>query len=116
MITRARPRDRTVKRPRRRVAPRARAPEPRVDLEALGAAWRSALDAAEAALRAASSSLTEQELLRLNSRLRDERASTVRLLEDVARAERVDTRFLHVLVARKSCDLAPVRLPVRTSL
>jgi HAD superfamily hydrolase (TIGR01509 family) len=85
-----------------RARPPVRAPERRRDLEAMGAAWWSALDAAESALRAAASTLTERDLRELRTRLSHERAATVALLEDVARAERSRARFSQLLVSRSN--------------
>jgi HAD superfamily hydrolase (TIGR01509 family) len=79
-----------------------RATKPAATLETVAASWWPALDAAESALRAASTTLTERELRELGRRLSIERASTVRLLEDVARAERVPARFSHLLVSRSN--------------
>jgi HAD superfamily hydrolase (TIGR01509 family) len=68
----------------------------------VGALWWSALDAAETALRTAGAFLTVRQRRELGGRLAGERASTVELLEDVARAERVPTRFSHLLVSRSN--------------
>ena len=71
-----------------------------VTLETVGALWWSALDVAETAVRAARASLAPRELRTLSARLSTERASTVELLEDVARVERVPAEFTHLLVPR----------------
>jgi HAD superfamily hydrolase (TIGR01509 family) len=118
--SRSRPIERAADRGRRRAAP---APAPKrdvgvtdrasleakrepptqpVSLETVAALWWSALDAAETALYAASASLTAQERRELGARLASERASTVELLEDVARAEGVRARFSHLLVSRSN--------------
>lgn len=64
--------------------------------------WWSALDVAETAVRAADRSLAPQEIRALSAGLSAERASTVALLEEVARAERVPARFSHLLVSRSN--------------
>jgi hypothetical protein len=81
---------------------RASPPARRTDLEAVGAAWAAALDAVDTALRAAASSLLEQELRALGGKLAHERAETVRLLEEVAREERVPGRFSQLLASRSA--------------
>jgi hypothetical protein len=72
------------------------------ELEAIGAAWWSALDAADTAAHAARASLEPPELAVLGARLAAERTSTVHLLEDVARDEGVRADFSNVLVSRAS--------------
>jgi HAD superfamily hydrolase (TIGR01509 family) len=98
MVTLARPTRRRTRRVKTRPRPVPRAP--RVDLDAVGAAWWSALDAADSAVRACASTLGDAEARELAGRLTLERASTVRLLEDVARAERARGRFSQLLVSR----------------
>ena len=73
-----------------------------VTLQTVASRWWSALDLAEAAVRAADSSLATGEVRTLRARLSTERASTVRLLENVARAERVPAQFNHLLTSRSS--------------
>jgi hypothetical protein len=76
-------------------------PEPgRIDLETAGALWWSALEAAEGALRAASTSLTAEERRELAARLATERVRTVQLLDEVARLQRIRTRFSYLLAQR----------------
>src|SRR5204863_3209644 len=97
--TRARPPLHVVRRPRSGAVPTA---EPRVSLESVGASWWSALDAAETALRAAGSPLKPEELRQRAGRLTAERAATVELLDEVARAERVRARFSQLLLSRSN--------------
>ena len=68
----------------------------------MGASWWSALDAAETALRAAGSPLKPEELRQRAGRLAAERAATVELLDEVARAERVRARFSQLLLSRSN--------------
>jgi beta-phosphoglucomutase-like phosphatase (HAD superfamily) len=102
MATRARPTSTRLRTRRVKTRPRPVPRAPRVDLDAVGAAWWSALDAADSALRACAPTLAKAEARELASRLTLERASTVRLLEDVARAERVGAGFSQLLVSRAS--------------
>jgi hypothetical protein len=85
---------------RARHAARRGHPEQSVGLETVGAFWWSALDAAESALFAAGGALPAMERRERFVRLSSERASTVKLLEDVARAARVRVRFSHLLARR----------------
>jgi beta-phosphoglucomutase-like phosphatase (HAD superfamily) len=71
-------------------------------LDGVANAWWSSLDAAETAVRAAHASLAAGELRTLSARLAAERSSTVQLLQEVARAERVPARFDHLLVSRSN--------------
>jgi HAD superfamily hydrolase (TIGR01509 family) len=71
-------------------------------LETIGGAWWSALDAADTAARAAAVALAPSEVVGLNARLAAERASTVQLLEAVARDEGVRVGFSNVLVSRSA--------------
>jgi hypothetical protein len=57
--------------------------------EALSAQWRTALDAAQAALRTAALSLDAQEVGERGRQLADERSYTAQLLETLARELRV---------------------------
>jgi hypothetical protein len=77
--------------------PGRRGPGTPVTLETVVAAWCSALDAVEAAVRAARSSLGPGELRTLSAQLSTERASTVDLLQEVARAERVPAQLVFAL-------------------
>jgi HAD superfamily hydrolase (TIGR01509 family) len=67
-----------------------------VSLETLCVQWRSAFDAAQAALQAASESLPVGELGARRNRLAAERATTLRLLKAVARERGVNARLLHL--------------------
>jgi beta-phosphoglucomutase family hydrolase len=69
-----------------------------VSIDALAAHWRSAFDAAEAALRAAGTTLSAQELREHRKLLAGERDSTARLLEALAQEERESGRFLHLRI------------------
>jgi HAD superfamily hydrolase (TIGR01509 family) len=71
-----------------------------VDLGALGAAWWSAFDAADAALGAAGAVLPGQELTARRSELRKEREATVRTLEALARERHEAFHFSQLLVSR----------------
>jgi beta-phosphoglucomutase-like phosphatase (HAD superfamily) len=71
-------------------------------LESIGAAWWSALDAADTAARAAGAALAASEVAALSRRLSGERACTVDLLEEVARDERERASFSNVLVSRSA--------------
>ena len=68
------------------------------DLGSLVGAWRLALTAADAALRAAAHDLGASEVRRLSARLAEERTTTVRLLDALAR-DRREERTLVPLVA-----------------
>jgi len=76
------------------------APARAATLDSVAASWRSALDAADAALSAADRSLKPGELRELRRRLSGERNSTVELLEKVARAEGSHATFAELLVSR----------------
>jgi beta-phosphoglucomutase-like phosphatase (HAD superfamily) len=99
-------------RPTRRPRSRPRLPAHAIDterpanealsLEAVGARWRTALDAADSALWAAAPSLRGDELRGRRGRLAGERASTVELLERAARTEGVPGGFSHLLVSRSN--------------
>jgi hypothetical protein len=71
-----------------------------VGLEALGASWWSAFDAAEAALWGARGSLGAAELGGRMRALSAERCSTVELLEAVARVDGKPARFSRLLLSR----------------
>jgi beta-phosphoglucomutase-like phosphatase (HAD superfamily) len=71
-------------------------------LETIGAVWWSALDAADTAARAADVALEPSEVAALSARVAVERASTVELLEDVARDEGLKASFSNVLVSRSA--------------
>jgi HAD superfamily hydrolase (TIGR01509 family) len=71
-------------------------------LESIGAFWWSAFDAADAAVRAAGFALEPPEVAALSARLAGERASTVDLLEHVARDEGRRASFSNVLVSRSA--------------
>jgi HAD superfamily hydrolase (TIGR01509 family) len=73
-----------------------RAPTRPVDLEALCARWRVALDAEAAAYSAARGTLPPAELAAGRSRLDEERRQTLALLRAVARDHRGSGRFLHL--------------------
>jgi HAD superfamily hydrolase (TIGR01509 family) len=113
MITHPRRRDR-LSLPRRTPPPSppehtARAERARIDadeataraasLDAVAAAWRPALDAADAALSAADRALGPAELRDLRRGLASERSSTVELLEEVARVEGSHATFGELLVS-----------------
>src|SRR5262245_24636559 len=68
-----------------RAHPTTARPAVEVRLELLSMRWRGALDAAERAVAAAANQLPPEELLELTRRLRDERAVTARILDEVAR-------------------------------
>lgn len=91
-----------VRRGRRAALPAAGAGAARqpAGLEALGASWWSAFDAAEDALWAARGSLGAGELGGRTRALSAERSSTVELLEAVARAEGEQAGFSHLLLSR----------------
>ena len=59
----------------------------RVDLDSLIGGWRAAFEAAQSALRSASHDLIPRELAERTKGLADERASTARLLETLAREQ-----------------------------
>jgi HAD superfamily hydrolase (TIGR01509 family) len=84
------------------VIARARAARDGATLETIGAVWWSALDAADTAARAAAVALAPSEVVGLNARLAAERASTVELLEEIARDEGVRVSFSNVLVSRSA--------------
>jgi hypothetical protein len=99
MITHPRRRDHTSLRRRKRAPSpdaarlgRVRAPAAvsarAVTLDSLALSWRSAFDAADAALSAADRSLEPQELRDRRRLLLAERGLTVELLEEVARVGR----------------------------
>lgn len=69
---------------------------PRLDLDALCARWRTALDAEDAAYRAARGTLAPAELAAGRRRLDDERRQTLALLRAVARDHHDSGRFLHL--------------------
>jgi HAD superfamily hydrolase (TIGR01509 family) len=75
---------------------------PPVSLDTVGATWWAALDAAENALHSGSPYLAAYELHERSARLAKERASTVELLDDVAREEGIHTRFSRLLVPRRN--------------
>jgi hypothetical protein len=65
----------------------------RTDRDALSDHWRSAFDAADLALSAARYELPADELRELRRRLNDERAATMRVLDELA----ADPRWIRVL-------------------
>jgi HAD superfamily hydrolase (TIGR01509 family) len=71
-------------------------------LESVATFWWSALDAADAAIRASGVALQPSEVAALNARMAVERASTVDLLEKIARDEGVRASFSNVLVSRSA--------------
>src|SRR5829696_10411611 len=108
MITQPRRRDQPSLRRRTRAPSRTArattaadvAPTRVATLDSVAASWRSALDAADAALSAADRSLKPEELHAFRRRLSDERGSTVELLEEVARVEGSHATFAELLVSR----------------
>ncbi len=77
--------------------------QPRVTaspLETLSATWRGALDAVDRAIRAGAGQLPAGELAELARRLRDERASTARALDSVARPRGNSDPFVRLMVPR----------------
>jgi beta-phosphoglucomutase-like phosphatase (HAD superfamily) len=69
-------------------------------LEKLSAGWRGALDAADRALQAAAGQLPAAEVLELRKRMNEERASTARVLDSVARTRGNTDPFVRLMVAR----------------
>ena len=76
---------RPAKQAGKRELPRDAQPETRLTVAELAASWRSALGAAESALRAAGGSLSDAEVAFGLRRLAAERAAPLELLEAVAR-------------------------------
>jgi beta-phosphoglucomutase-like phosphatase (HAD superfamily) len=76
------------------------APPGRLSLEAVGARWWAALDAAEAAVAAAGVAFRPGQLHERGVRVSAERAVTVDLLERVARTDGVEAHFSQLLVSR----------------
>ena len=74
--------------------------EPHVNLERLSAGWRGAFDATEDALVAARFDLAPQTLREWADRLREERAATARVFEQLARQKGVTDRFVHLMIPR----------------
>jgi len=78
-------------------APKSWAAPPRrqhaLNVEALTAGWRAALDAAESALRAAAGYLSRQELREARSRIAGERAAVLGLLGAYARDGGTSAQF-----------------------
>jgi HAD superfamily hydrolase (TIGR01509 family) len=108
MITHPRRRDQPSLRRRTRAPSREQRARVVADFEparaatlgSVAASWRSAFDAADAALSAADRSLKPTELRELRRRLAGERSSTVALLEKVARVEGSHATFAELLVSR----------------
>jgi beta-phosphoglucomutase-like phosphatase (HAD superfamily) len=80
----------------------ARSPAPTAvpPVDAVVVHWRAALESAEEALRAAARSLPPQELAARRAGLAAERASTLRLLKELARDEGASARFVHLTPRR----------------
>ena len=97
-----------------RAPPRVRAPRQPLDLEALGDSWWKALDAADAAVRAAPIALPPAELGALRYRLAQERETTIRDLDSLARTRHEAVRFGHLSVSRSNLR-ALLGLPARIS-
>ena len=77
-------------------AERSPAPVETLSLPVLGARWQSALDAAQAALAAAASTLPPEELRGRRSRLDAERVAAAGLLEGLARDHNLPARFVYL--------------------
>ena len=73
---------------------------PPVNLETLSAEWRGAFDATEDALVAARFDLAPQTLRGWADRLREERAATAHIFEQLARQKGVNDRFVHLMIPR----------------
>ena len=71
-----------------------------VRLEDVSSGWRGAFDAAEGALWTARYDLSPQELRARRSRLTEERASTARLLDGLAREKGISDPFLSLMIPR----------------
>ena len=80
-------------------AERPRPPAEALSLPVLGARWQSALEAAQAALSAAASTLPPDELRGRRSRLDAERLAAARLLEGLARDHNLPAHFAYLTTA-----------------
>jgi hypothetical protein len=74
-----------VARQRDRDSVKTSSPQPTESLDKLSACWRSALDAAQAALQSANQVVRSEELRERSMRIRTERVETGQLLEALAR-------------------------------
>lgn len=86
--------------------------EERITLETLCNRWRSALDATDAALRAAAGSLPPDELRRRSFELATERKTTLGVLKAVAHARGVNARYLHLRSRGEARRLLGLPAPV----
>lgn len=74
----------------------AEAPRRHTDLFTLCRRWRTALNALDAALDAATGTVPARELTARRGRLEADRAAAFRLINRIARDEGIDSRFLHL--------------------
>ena len=74
--------------------------DPRVNLETLSARWRGAFDATEDALVGARFDLAPQTLRGWADRLREERAATAKIFQQLALQKGITDRFVHLMIPR----------------